>query len=52
MGDNGEWKFFKGKKIFDQYKDLGYTEYDYDLKSSQMKNMLRRLVVFLKKEEA
>ena len=52
MGDNGGWSFFKGKEIFDQYKDLGYNEFNYQIKSSEMKNLLQRLVIYLKKEEA
>ena len=52
MGDNGGWSFFKGKGIFDPYKDLGYNEFNYQIKSSEMKNLLQRLVIYLKKEEA
>ena len=52
LGQNGGWGFFKEKAIFSPYKDLGYTKFNYDEISSQMKDMLKRLVIYLVKEEA
>ena len=51
MSNDGNWRYFKDKKMFNPEKDLGYNKYNYDEKSTEMKQLLTSLVVFITPEE-
>ncbi len=47
MSPNGSWRYFKEKNMFNPKKDLGYTRYNFNARSSQVRALLRDLVLYV-----
>lgn len=49
--DNGSWAYFKGRKLFSAFNDLGFTRDDFEQKITRTKKIIKSLILYLDKEE-